>query len=431
MSRFHSAACLLALGLLCAAPSASADDEPDAAACVAIVNATAWLPQGRVLEVTVVLRGDRVEAAGVRAPHRCERIVDGAGKVITAGLVDPYTHLGTVEVGMSEPTVDSHPHGQRETPKLGVFAAFQVVDAYNPLSSLVRVARLGGVTAVVTVPSGGVISGQSAWVDLHGTTQAAATERRSVALHAGLAGGDLSRATLLHLVRSVLAEARFHRDNEQAWVQAQRRPLQFSHLDLTALRPVLSGELPLAVQVDRAADIEALMRLSDDFSVRLILVGGAEAWIHAAELARRKIPVIVDPLRYAPLTFDQVHARADNAALLNAAGVPLLMSAFSSHNVRSLRQVAGNAVRAGLPQGAAIRAITRTPAEVFGVVDHGHLVPGAAADVVVWTGDPLELSTRVWRLFISGREVPLTSRQTRLRDRYLEGTGAPAPVPLR
>ena len=189
--------------------------------------------------------------------------------------------------------------------------------------------------------------------------------------------------------------------------------------ELRAARPLLEGKLPLAVRVDRAADIEALLRLRAALGLRLVLIGGAEAWLLADELAEAQVPVLVDPILNGPESFDKLYARADNAALLARAGVPLMLGSFWTHNVRTLRQVVGNAMRAGLDRAAAMDAVTRVPADTFGLPAHGRLAVGARANVVVWSGDPFELSTDVERVFIGGRAIPLVTRQTRLRDRYL------------
>ena len=188
--------------------------------------------------------------------------------------------------------------------------------------------------------------------------------------------------------------------------------------DLRALLPVARGALPLVVAVDRAADIEALLRLTARTPLRLIILGGAEAWQVAGPLAARRVPVIVDPLLAGPGGFDQLAARPDNAALLAAAGVPVMFGTSSSHHVRKLRQLAGNAVRAGLAPGVALDALTRVPAEAFGLADRGRLEVGARADLALWSGDPFELDTRLVGLWIGGAEQALTSRQTALRDRY-------------
>ncbi|MCK6524293.1 amidohydrolase family protein, partial [Myxococcota bacterium] len=232
----------------------------------------------------------------------------------------------------------------------------------------------------------------------------------------------------LYELRALLEEARSYGKSRAAWEQNRARPYDSSPRDLDALQPVLRGELPLVVTADRAADIEALLRFAQEERLRLVILGGAEAWRVAEALAAAKVPVILDPLDYGPSSFTSREARPDNAALLHAAGVEVMISSRQLHNARVLGQNAGNAVREGLPHDAAITALTATPARVFGLTDVGVITPGSRANLVLWSGDPLELSTTVKGLWIGGEAIPLVSRQTLLRDRYLQ-TPAPMPTP--
>ena len=396
-----------------------------AAPCQVIVGAA--LHGGAV--TPVVIEGGRIRQVGGAPPPGCARFEAGGG-VVTPGLIDAFTHLGVVEVDLEPFTsdVDAGQGRKERVPRLR--PAFRVSDAYNPWSSVIPVTRLGGVTSAIVVPAGGIVSGQSAWVDLAGATQAAAIRRPQVAMHIRLGGSDASRASAFLALRALVSDARELGRRKADWEAGRSRPFRISHLDLQALVPVLDRRIPLAVQVDRAADIEAVLRLAREESLRVVLVGAAEGWLLASALGAAKVPVVVDPLLYGPETFDQVRARPDNVALLAAAGVPVMMSAFWTHNTRTLRQVAGNAVRAGLPRGAALDAITRTPADTFGMPGYGRLEAGAVANVVVWSGDPFELSSVPRLILIGGRTVALRSRQTELRDRWLRRTGPPEPLPL-
>ena len=163
---------------------------------------------------------------------------------------------------------------------------------------------------------------------------------------------------------------------------------------------------------ERASDIETALRLADELKLKLVLAGASEAWMMADEIARRKVPVIIDPLEDLPSRFDRLHARSDNAALLARAGVPVVLSTFSSHQARLLWQRAGNAVRLGMDHDAAIRAVTEAPADAFGLKGYGRLEKGAVANVVVWSGDPLQTGTRVEHVFVRGKEESLETRQS-------------------
>ncbi|MGM0574223.1 MAG: amidohydrolase family protein [Myxococcota bacterium] len=424
MTRDATIALAVAVAVVLAGPEASA-------ACTALVHGTAWLPDGPADDVTVLVEGDRVAGVGadLAIPEGCE-VVDASDRVITPGLVDVHTGLGLVEIGLEKATRDTSAEVEREDVP-SIRAGFAVRDAYNPRSTAIPVTRIEGVTSALTVPSGGLVHGRSAWVDLAGATQDEAVRKEAAALHAHVGGGEGSRAQDLHRLRLLLGEARDFARKEADWARNRMHPLRHPASELRAVQPVLAGEMPLVVRVDRASDIEAVLRLAEEFGLRLVVDGGAEAWMLADRLAEREVPVIVDPLLNQPESFDHVHARADNAALLAEAGVPVMLSTYSSHNPRTLRQVAGNAVRAGLPRGAALRAVTRTPAEVFGMAGHGRLESGARANLVVWSGDPLELSTAVDKVLVGGRDIPLVSRQTILRDRYLDLPGTPQePLPL-
>jgi imidazolonepropionase-like amidohydrolase len=187
---------------------------------------------------------------------------------------------------------------------------------------------------------------------------------------------------------------------------------------MEALGPVVRGELPLAVNANRASDLLAAMRLADEFHLKLILMGAIEGWRVAGELAARKIPVVVKPLTDIP-SFDALGATIENPARLSKAGVTLVLSSFDTHNARNLRQEAGNAIAYGLDRDAALRAVTLEPARVWGVADRvGSIEVGKDADVVVWSGDPFELTTGPEHVFIAGREMPSDTRQKQLFEKY-------------
>lgn len=425
---------LLALSL-CLAGTAQA-------ACTVLSGGQPELAEGPEKGATVVIVGERIaavgkgleglrlsmangEVLGASFEGRACDFVQVGGRRITPGFVAVSTQLGLVEVSMESSTRNHDGGGD------SVRAALRVADAYNPRSSLVPVQRAGGLTGAVAAPTGGRISGQAAFVRLTGQTQADAVVSASAAMYASMGGS--SRAAGLAELRELLEDARTFRANRAAWEQNRSRAFASGagRLDLDALGPVLDGTLPLVVGADRAADIEALLRFRAELDLRLVISGGAEAWRHAAALAEAQVAVIVDPYVLGAGSFDQLHARADNAAILARAGVPVILSPGWTHNTRALPQIAGNAVRGGMDPVAAIRAVTRTPVEVFGGGERGRIEAGALADLVVWSGDPLELSSRVERIYIGGVEQDLSTRQTELLEAYrtLPGTPVP-PLPL-
>jgi imidazolonepropionase-like amidohydrolase len=378
---------------------------------------------GRIEGGTVLIRDGRIAAVGVQVEIPAgASVIDARGKVVTPGLIDPLSTIGLAEVSQERSTVDTRVDNDRFS------VALDAADAFNPRSILIPVNRIEGITRAVVVPdrvSGSVIAGRSAAVNFVDTGQP--VDRRHVAVHASfgeggaaLAGG--ARTAALTRLREALSEAHDYGQHREAWERAGRRGYRLHHFDLEALQPVLRGELPLAVASERASDIQVLVSLAEEYELRLVIVGGAEAWLLAGELADAGVAVILDPLVNLPARFEMLGARIDNAALLAAAGVEIAFASLSgeSHNARNLSQAAGVAVAHGLDWQAGLAALTAGPARIWGLDGVGRLEAGYEADVVIWDGDPLEVTSYPDAVYIKGRAVPMESRQTLLRDRYLE-----------
>jgi imidazolonepropionase-like amidohydrolase len=424
---FEIGASLLAQGQPAAARPASRtpSSRPAAAApteTIAITNARLLPVSGPAIERgTLVIRGGRIDAAGaeVRAPAGA-RIIDGAGKVITPGWIESATQIGIVEIPSGAEGSDD----QASTDK-DLSAAFNVVDSFNGDSTVIPVTRIEGITRAVVMPAGTghAILGQGAMFDLSGSQVPASVVKAPIAVfanlgEAGAASEGGSRASAILRLREALQDALDFVRNRTAWNAAQRRPYARGRLDLEALAPVVRGELPLAVNANRASDVLAAMRLADEFHLKLIILGAAEGWRVATELASHKVPVVVKPLTDIP-SFDALGATLENPARLSRAGVTLILSSFETHNARNLRQEAGNAISYGLDREAALRAVTLEPARVWGVADRvGSLEIGKEADLVVWSGDPFELTTAAEHVFIAGREIPRDTRQKQLLEKY-------------
>ncbi len=399
--------------------------------CTVVRGARVWLPDGPTKGAPVAFDHKGITSVGEGTPTGPTCLdVDGAGHVLTAGFIDPFTTLGLVEIEL-EPSAVDHAGDPLEGAAI-VRASFPVWEGYNPRSTIVPITRIAGVTSAIIAPTGGLVSGLGAWVDLTGASQAEAVARPRASLHATLGQSDKSRARRLHILDQLLSEARDFERLRAVWERTRQARFAFEPAELDAMLLALRGSVPLVLRANRASDIEAILRLAERHRLpRVIIAGGGEAWLHAEALAAAKIAVIVDPILNAPESFDLLEVRADNAARLRRAGVDVMISTFHGHNVRLLRQSAGNAVREGLEHAAAIEALTGTPARVYGMPDRGRVAAGARADLVLWSGDPLELSSRVVRLWIGGREIALESRQRRLRDRYRSLPGTPSePLPL-
>ena len=389
---------------------------------IAITGGTVYPVSSPKLEnATILIRDGRIAAVGtaVAIPAGAIRI-DAAGKWVTPGLIDGGGQMGLTEINAVQGTNDG---GVRDS---AVAASFNVLEGINPASGLIAVTRIEGITTTLAAPSGGFIRGQAVLIDLDGRTIEAMRIKSPAAIVVNLneeakdAGGG-SRAGAATRLRRVLTDARIYSQRRSDYQRAQIQTLSASAADLEALQPVLRGELPMIAVANRRSDIETALRIAREFGLRLILAGAAEGWMIADQIAAARVPVMVQALDNIP-TYDGLGVRYENAGLLAKAGVKVVLMETDTHNSRNLRQQAGNAVAYGMTWDQALRNVTMTPAEVFGVADrYGSLEPGKVANVVVWSGDPFEFSTGVEHVFIRGREIPLRSRQTELMERYAAG----------
>jgi imidazolonepropionase-like amidohydrolase len=402
---------------LCLALAASA-----AHPATAIVHAHAYTMTGAgaVEDATLVMDGGHIVSVAAHGPAPAgAHVVDAGGKVVTPGLISAATQLGLAEVALAADTDD------RAVSSGPLSAAFDVSYAFNANSVLLPVARADGLTRAVIYPGlgQGPFAGQGALIRLTppgGTVERPRAAAFVVTGQAAMSKVGGSRAAAWGLIRNALAEAR----RLEAGKLDPRERLN-SLPDLEALRPVVAGAIPLVVQADRASDIRQAIDLARDEKVKVVILGGAEAWSLAGELTAAKIPVVLDPQADMPQTFDQIGARYDNAALLAKAGVPVAFEVsgngvYLSYDVgEAIRWGAGMAVANGLPYVDALAAITRGPATIFGFPGGaGTLAAGADADVVIWDGDPLEPASAPAAVFVGGEDAPLVTRQTMLRDRY-------------
>ena len=389
---------------------------------VAITNARVLPVSGPAIDRgTVLIRAGKIAAVGadVQVPAGA-RVIDATGKIVTPGWIESATQIGIVEIPSGAEGTDDQASTDKE-----LSAAFNVVDSFNGDSTVIPVTRVEGITRAVVMPAGTghAILGQGALFDLSGSQVPASVVKAPVAMfanlgEAGAASEGGSRASAMLRLREALQDALDFMRNRAAWNTAQRRPYGRGRLDLEALGPVVRGELPLAINANRASDLLAAIRLADEFHLKLILMGAAEGWRVADELAARKVPVVVKPLTDIP-SFDALGATLENPARLSKAGVTLVLSSFDTHNARNLRQEAGNAISNGLDRDAALRAVTLEPARVWGVAERvGSLEVGKDGDLVVWSGDPFELTTGAEHVFISGREMSRDTRQKQLFEKY-------------
>jgi imidazolonepropionase-like amidohydrolase len=418
--------------LLMALATAIAAAIPVGAQTVAITGGKVYPVSGPPIEGgTVIIVNGRITAvgSGISIPADAQRI-DATGKIVTPGLVNSATELGVQEVGYG-----AGPNDETAKGKDNIAAAFTVWDGLNPNSVMFAPARKDGITSFVVLPNGGLVSGQAALLDVVPGTTTDMMIKSPVAMVAEVgdpqSAGVNSRGELIVKLRELLEDTRFFQTHRDAFDRAQTRNFSASRLDLQAMIPVIEGRLPLLVYVDRAADIDAAMRLAREFNLKLMIGSGAEAWMVADKLAAAHIPVLTGAMNNIPGGFASLGQRQESAGLLRKAGVSVALIGNAgggdeeAFNVRNLKQEAGNAVSYGMTWDDALRAVTLTPAEIFGVSDRvGSLQPGREGNVVVWSGDPFEFTTRVEHVFVRGREYHDKTRQDMLMERYkaLPGT---------
>ena len=391
------------------------------AATVVIRDATVHTMSsaGVLQHADIVIRDGRIAELGHGAAAPADAtVIEAGGRPVTPGLFGGVGHLGIEEIGI-EPTVDDY------SLKVGAMRPeFDVSLAFNPDSAVLGVGRIGGVTFAQLAPTseaggkgegGTIISGQGSIVRLDGSV----TPTHALFIETGGAANDLSggsRAAQLMLLQQAITEVRTPKlllANDARLLTPQGRQ---------ALQGYLGGSGRVVFDVERASDIRHVIAFAQREQLKIAVRGAQEAWRVAAELAAARVPVLLDPLDNLPESFDSVGATLENAARLERAGVKIAFSFDDPqpHNIRKLRQGAGIAVAHGLPFEAALAALTRNPAEIFGVADrNGVIERGRPADLVLWSGDPLEVTTLADAVFVQGVQQTMRSRQTELRDRYL------------
>ena len=408
-----------------AAPLALLVAAPALAQSVAITHAKLVVGDGSgpVDNGIVLIQAGKVVAAGATvAVPAGVRTIDAGGKWVTPGLVVAVTDLGLVDVGAVDDSNDS------DAEKAPFSAALDLSAAINPDDLPIQVARAGGVTRAAVAPVGtsSIFGGQGAIIDLGSDPDAVTLPRAFQYVELGEVGARRaggSRAATYAVLFNALHEAK---ELELAPAGPRRDDVLLTRRDAAALVPVVTGNQPLYVHVERASDIRMVLKLKREFPLlRLVIVGAAEGWLVAAELAKSGVPVLATPLTDLPNSFEQLGSTQSNVGRMKTAGVKVSLGAFGDQP-RYAPQYAGNLVglakvpgASGLTWGQAFAAISSGPAEALGMGDRfGSLKPGRAGDVVIWDGDPLEVSSGVVRVFIDGIEQPLTNHQTRLRDRY-------------
>lgn len=389
---------------------------------IAITGGRVHPVSGPVIENgTVLIRGGRIVSVGtnVAIPPDATRI-DASGKWVTPGIVNVATTLGVVEIGAVEETVDTPARGRGDA----ITASHRVWEGFNSNSPLIQVTRNDGITTVGVVPGSGLVGGQAALINLSDGNMSDMLLQAPVAMTAdiGSKGQQIggTRAEVLQRLRDLLADTREYMRRRADYDRNATRELAARRGDLEAMIPVVQGRLPLVIDANRASEIESALNLAKEFSLRILIGGGAEAWMVADQLAAARVPVIVGALNNIPLSFATLGARQENAALLQRAGARVILNGGADgFNARNVRFEAGVAVAFGMSWDDALRAVTLNPAEALGVADRiGSLQAGREANVVIWSGDPFEPKTMAERVLVRGIDVKRPSRQDELMLRY-------------
>ena len=386
------------------------------------IHTVAGNNSARVIEDgDIIVRDGHIVSVGrnLSAPEGAT-VISANGRVVTPGIIAPWSQLGLVEIGLDREANDASTRDGFE-----LSAALDAVDGYNSSSTLIPINRSGGITRALSAPTAGdkMFGGQAALIDLSGKPDSVMQAKIAQSVVIGYGGarrnGD-SRLAAYAVLRETLDEARAYATSPHEYL---RRNIddRFEVADLKALGPVVDGDQLLIVSVDSASEIRNVIRLKNEYDLNIAILGGSEAWKVGAALAAADIPVILNPLANLPSQFEDLGATLENAARLHRARVKISFYGPPSgtHNLRFLTQLAGNAVSYGLPYAEGIAALTRNPAELLGVGDKlGSIGVGKIADLVIWDGDPLEVTSRPVGVLINGQIMDMSNRQTILRDRY-------------
>ncbi len=427
MPRKHAAAIITAALFLASLPATAQN--------------TIAITGGRVLTIshgviengTVLVENGKIAAVGreVKVPRGAE-VIDARGKVVMPGLFDAGDKLGTVEIPALQITVDSTEYTDPLQPQL------RVLDALNPASENILVNRAAGITNALSTPAeGNLIGGQSAVIQLDGDTVDAMLVKSPAALHISL--GEPSKLTYgiknrapetrmgeMAMLRQEFLKAQHYKEVLDAYAQKHdgKAAPPARDLKLDAMMAALEGKIPVVAHADRVSDMESALRLADEFHFHLILADAAAAWRIADQLAARKIPVIVGPILEEPNHMESVDVRLDNAARLYKTGVPIAIQTSADNEVRDLPFQVEYAISYGLPEDAALAAVTLNPARFFGVDNRlGSIDAGKEANLIVLDGTPFRVKTHVVTELIDGKVVDLSNHQTRLYEFYKKKYG--------
>lgn len=356
-----------------------------------------------------------------------ENVIDASGMVVTPGFIATDTEIGIVEIGALSVTRDDRPSMYN--------IGFSVFDAFNPNSTLIPWNRANGITSAITLPkySSSPIGGLGSFFDLDSNLNISGIKDMVMV---GRVGGSSSgsRAETFALIEDLLdlafsIDSRVIKSNAEIIKFMSEMPL-VSHLDLQirdihALYKLANTDLPLVIESNRASDILKLIDLKNKYNLNLVIMGAQEATLVIEQLKDSDIPLIVNPINNIPNSFDELASNINASARLEDAGITLMFNAPRDHNYHLIRQGAGVAVANGMSYSGAIKALSSNVSKTFKLGSKGLIEEGASADLMIWDADPLEPSSMPTKVFINGVDTDLTTRSSRLRDRYTKNLDKP------
>ena len=366
----------------------------------------------------------RVSSSNMRG----DKVIDATGKILTPGIIATDTDIGIVEIGALSVTRDD----SSDLYQIG----FSIYDAFNPNSVLIPWNRSNGITSVMTLPQNtdSPIGGLGSFFVLDSNIEVNGIKDNVMIGRVG-GSGSKSRAETFAIIEDLLefASSLNLKDMESYKDIADliddspiAESMDLHPRDIKALYNLVNDDLPLIISANRASDLLKLIDLKLKYDLNLIIMGAQEAGLVADKIAKNNIPLIINPINNIPESFDELAANIELAAYLEKQGITLMFNAPRSHNFHLIRQGAGVAVANGMSYAGALRALTSSPVEVFNLGDRGEIVAGKVADLIIWDADPLEPSSMPEKVFINGKDIDLTSRMTRLTDRYIKNKDKPS-----
>jgi len=373
----------------------------------------------------VLIEGDRISRVS-ESSLRGDIVIDASGKILTPGIIATDTELGIVEIGALSVTRDD----SSDLYKIG----FRIFDAFNYNSVLIPWNRSNGITSALTLPQNtdSPIGGLGSFFVLDSKLEISGSS--DVVMIGRVGGrGDGSRAETYAIIEDLLEFASSLDQNDMLPRNISEiiddssiaKSMDLHPRDVKALYKLINNDLPLIMKANRASDLLKLIELKQKYNLNLIIMGAQEAGLVAEKISKNNIPLIINPINNIPGSFDELASNINLAGKLEKEGITLMFNAPRDHNYHLIRQGAGVAVAHGMSYAGALKALTSSPVEVFGLGNRGQIASGKIADLIIWDADPLEPSSMPEKVFLSGKDIDLTTRMSRLTERYTKNKNKP------